>query len=167
MNVRRITKGDFDRIVEVIDHWWGGPISTFAHPIFFYELGEDALVVEQGSDMIGFLLGFLVVATGDARRDAGSRATGERRAGGRTGYVHLVGIHPDYRRRGVGRLLYDRFTQECREGQCVRMKAITTPGNEGSIRFHLALGWNVHEVDDYAGIGRRRIVFTKDLVPST
>jgi GNAT superfamily N-acetyltransferase len=157
MNVRRITKGDFDRIVEVIDHWWGGPISTFAHPIFFYELGEEALVVEQGSDMIGFLLGFLV---------AGSRAGSERRAAARTGYVHLVGIHPDYRRRGVGRLLYDRFTQECREAQCVRMKAITTPGNEGSIRFHLALGWNVHEVDDYAGLGRRRIVFTKDLVSS-
>ena len=60
MNVRRITKGDFDRIVEVIDHWWGGPISTFAHPIFFYELGEQALVVEQGSETIGFLLGFHV-----------------------------------------------------------------------------------------------------------
>jgi GNAT superfamily N-acetyltransferase len=158
MNVRRITKGDFDRIVEVIDHWWGGPISTFAHPIFFYELGEEALVVEQGADMIGFLLGFLV---------ASPRAESEaRQKGARTGYVHLVGIHPDYRRRGVGRLLYDRFTQECRDAKCVRMKAITTPGNEGSIRFHLALGWNVHEVDDYAGLGRRRIVFTKELVSS-
>ena len=58
MDVRRITKGDFDRIVEVIDHWWGGPISTFAHPIFFYELGGEALVVEEGAVMIGFLLGF-------------------------------------------------------------------------------------------------------------
>jgi hypothetical protein len=43
------------------------------------------------------------------------------------------------------------------------MKAITTPGNEGSIRFHVALGWNVQEADDYAGPGRRRIVFTKPL----
>jgi GNAT superfamily N-acetyltransferase len=156
MNVRRITKADFDRIVEVIDHWWGGPISTFAHPIFFYELGEQALVVEQGSEMIGFLLGFLSPGPETAESAAAK--------GGRTGYVHLVGIHPDYRRRGVGRLLYDRFTQECREASCLRMKAITTPGNEGSIRFHLALGWAVHEVDDYAGPGRRRIVFTKRLV---
>ena len=70
---------------------------------------------------------------------------------------------PDFRRRGVGRLLYDRFTEECRAGGCVRLKAITTPGNEGSIRFHVALGWNVQEVDDYAGPGRRRIVFTKPL----
>ncbi len=47
MQPRRITKADFDQIVEVIDRWWGGPISTFAHPIFFYELGDKALVVED------------------------------------------------------------------------------------------------------------------------
>ncbi len=155
MNVRRMTKGDFDRIVEVIDHWWGGPISTFAHPIFFYELGDEALVVDQGSDVIGFLFGFGVSGV-DRTRRTGSDA-------GKTGYVHLVGIHPDYRRRGVGRLLYDRFAQECREAHCVRLKAITTPGNEGSIRFHVALGWRMQEIDDYAGPGRRRIVFTKPL----
>jgi L-amino acid N-acyltransferase YncA len=147
LNVRRITKADFDGIVEVIDHWWGGPIGTFAHPIFFYELGDQALVVEQGAELIGFLLGFIVASKNVPR----------------TGYVHLVGIHPDHRRRGVGRLLYDRFTHECRLAECVRMKAITTPGNEGSIRFHVAVGWNVQEVDDYAGPGRRRIVFTKPL----
>jgi GNAT superfamily N-acetyltransferase len=154
MQVRPITKADFDRVVEVIDHWWGGPISTFAHPIFFYELGGAALVVEEGSLMIGFLLGFVVTGTG-ARLPGGD---------GRCGYVHLVGIHPDFRRRGVGRLLYDRFTQDCRTAQCGVMKAITTPGHEGSIRFHVALGWDVQEVDDYAGPGRRRIVFTKRLV---
>ena len=53
--------------------------------------------------MIGFLLGFLVAGP-RPRASRGSR-------GARTGYVHLVGIHPDYRRRGVGRLLYDRFTR--------------------------------------------------------
>ena len=155
MNVRRMTKRDFDRVVEVIDHWWGGPISTFAHPIFFYELGDYALVVEQGSETIGFLLGFIVPRVeppGAAESDVA-----------RTGYVHLVGIHPEYRRRGVGRLLYDRFVDECRAAHCVRMKAITTPGHEGSIRFHVALGWNMQDVEDYAGPGRRRIVFTKPL----
>jgi GNAT superfamily N-acetyltransferase len=155
MNVRRITKRDFNRIVEVIDQWWGGPISTFAHPIFFYELGDHALVIEQGSEMIGFLLGFIVPRVDPETATASDS--------GRTGYVHLVGIHPDYRRRGVGRQLYDRFVAECRAAGCVRMKAITTPGNEGSIRFHVALGWNIQDVEDYAGPGRRRIVFTKPL----
>src|SRR5271155_860654 len=100
MHVRRIGKADFDRVVEVIDHWWDGGIGTLVHPIFFYELGEEALVVEQGAEMIGFLLGF--VAPGSQRTTSSGPETV------RTGYVHLVGIHPDYRRRGVGRLLYDR-----------------------------------------------------------
>jgi GNAT superfamily N-acetyltransferase len=167
MNVRRITKRDFDRIVEVIDHWWGGPISTFAHPILFYELGDQALVIEQGSEMIGFLLGFIVPRTERTDRtnrgERGDAAAATALDMPHTGYVHLVGIHPDYRRRGVGRQLYDRFVEECRAAGCVRMKAITTPGNEGSIRFHVALGWNMQDVEDYAGPGRRRIVFTKPL----
>jgi GNAT superfamily N-acetyltransferase len=145
MQTRRITKSDFDTIVEVIDRWWGGPISTFAHPIFFYELGDQALVVENDGQIIGFLLGF--VASEPVR----------------TGYVHLVGIHPDHRRRGVGRLLYQAFTETCQTAKCEQLKAITTIGNEGSIRFHLALGWAAQEIDDYAGPGRKRVVFTKSL----
>jgi GNAT superfamily N-acetyltransferase len=143
--VRTIQKADFDRIVEVIDHWWGGPISTFAHPIFFYELGRNAMIVEDDGEMVGFLLGFIALEPPP------------------TGYVHLVGIHPERRRQGVGRLLYERFTQNCAARGCRRMKAITTTGNEGSIRFHVAQGWTSTEIEDYAGPGRKRVVFTKDL----
>lgn len=145
MVTRKITKADFDRIVEVIDHWWGGPISTFAHPIFFYELGDMALVVENDGEMIGFLLGFI------AHQPE------------RTGYVHLVGIHPEHRRRGVGRQLYSHFSEAAAAEGCKKLKAITTTGNDGSIRFHLAQGWQAQEIDDYAGPGRKRIVFVKEL----
>lgn len=145
MHTRPITKQDFDHIVSVIDRWWDGPISTLAHPIFFYELGHQALVVENEGLMLGFLLGFI------AEQPV------------KTGYVHLVGIHPEFRRQGVGRLLYERFTEVCRRGGCVKMKAITTPGNEGSIRFHLGVGWAAQEDENYAGEGRRRIVFTREL----
>jgi ribosomal protein S18 acetylase RimI-like enzyme len=143
---RRITKDDFDRIVTVIDHWWGGPISTLAHPIFYYELGRFArVVVDDADELVGFLLGFVA--------DEAER----------TGYVHLVGIHPEHRRKGVARTLYQEFERDCASGGCLRMKAITTPGNEPSIRFHAALGWKVEELDGYAGPGRRRVVFTKPL----
>ena len=145
MKPRKITKADFDHIVDVIDKWWGGPMANYAHPMFFYELGDNALIVEDDGRIIGFLLGFSVFKQP------------------KTGYVHLVGIHPDFRRRGVGRVLYEEFTERCRTLGCERMKAITTTGNEGSIKFHQALGWQSSEVEDYAGPDRRRIVFTKDI----
>ena len=145
METRKISKADFDVIVEVIDRWWGGPISTLAHPIFFYELGELAHVTVDDGQIIGFLLGFI----------AHEPET--------TGYVHLVGIHPDFRRKGVGRKLYDSFAKACATAGCIRLKAITTPGNEVSLRFHIAQGWDVKELDDYAGPARRRVVFTKEI----
>jgi GNAT superfamily N-acetyltransferase len=145
MIIRGITKSDFDYIVAVLDRWWGGPAGERAHPYFFYELGEKALIAEQDGEVVGFLLGFHAPTSPP------------------TAYVHLVGIHPDHRRKGVGKVLYEHFTREARAAGARRIKAITTVGNEGSLRFHEALGFAVHEDPDYAGPGRSRIVFTKDL----
>jgi GNAT superfamily N-acetyltransferase len=145
MIIRGITKADFDHIVVVLDRWWGGPAGERAHPIFFYELGEQALIAEDKGEMVGFLLGFMAPTTPPCA------------------FVHLVGIHPDQRRRGVGQQLYERFIERARKAGAARIKAITTVGNEGSVRFHEALGFAVSEDHDYAGPGRSRIVFTKDL----
>ena len=96
MITRPLGKQDYDHIVQIIDRWWGGPTTALAHPIFFYELGGLARVVEHDGILVGFLLGF--VAPGPPK----------------TGYVHLVGIHPDYRRRGVGKVLYQTFEEDAR-----------------------------------------------------
>lgn len=145
MRIRGITKSDFDYIVSVLDRWWGGPSSERAHPIFFYELGEQALIAEEDGEVVGFLLGFVAPTTPPVA------------------YVHLVGIHPDHRRRGVGKQLYERFFERARSAGAQRIKAITTVGNDGSVRFHEALGFDVAEEPDYAGAGRSRVVFSKEL----
>ena len=145
MITRPLGKQDYDHIVQIIDRWWGGPTTALAHPIFFYELGAMARVVEHDGILVGFLLGF--VAPGPPK----------------TGYVHLVGIHPDSRRRGVGKVLYQTFEEDSRAAGCTRLKAITTTGNEGSIAFHRATGWSVSSIEDYAGPARPRVVFHKNL----
>jgi ribosomal protein S18 acetylase RimI-like enzyme len=145
MQIRGISKADFDYVVQVLDRWWGGPSGERAHPVFFYELGKDGLIAEADGQVVGFLLGFVAPTTPP------------------TGYVHLVGIHPDFRRRGVGQQLYAEFTERCRTAGARRLKAITTVGNEGSVEFHRALGFDVREDQDYAGPDRARIVFTKEL----
>jgi len=75
MITRPLGKNDYDHIVQIIDRWWGGPSTALAHPLFFYELGQMARVVEHEGVVAGFLLGF--VAPGPPKE----------------GYVHLVGIH--------------------------------------------------------------------------
>lgn len=147
LETRPVTKADYDEIVRVIDRWWGGPTSALAHPVFFYELGRLARVVEVEGQLVGFLFGFIAAETPE----------------GPVGYVHLIGIHPGFRRRGVARVLYTSFEEDCRKEGARRLKAITTMGNEGSVRFHESLGWSRTEVEDYAGPGRQRIVFTKQI----
>ncbi len=144
LTIRGIEKADFDYLVSVLDRWWGGPAGQRAHPYFFYELGEYALIAEQDGQVVGFLLGLITPG-----RD--------------TGYIHLVGIDPDHRRRRVGQRLYARFEERCRTESVPRLKAIAAVGNDASVRFHEALGFSVTEVASYAGPGRARMVFTKPL----
>lgn len=145
MQIRPLTKNDFDYIVTVLDRWWGGPSGAMAHPIFFYELGEHAVVAVEGDEVVGFLLGFHTPQPP------------------KTAYIHLVGIHPDFRLRGVGKMLYSNFIERSRAAGATRLKAITSPGNDGSVRFHERLGFEVKEEPNYAGEGRARVVFTKAL----
>jgi GNAT superfamily N-acetyltransferase len=147
MITRPLVKKDYDQIVQVIDRWWGGPTGSLAHPLFFYELGSMAKVVEHDGLLVGFLFGF--VAPGPVR----------------VGYIHLVGVHPDYRRRGVARILYQTFEEECRTQDCHDLKGIMTTGNEGAIAFHRNHGWEVTHVEDYAGPARPRVVLRKTLRP--
>lgn len=155
MEIRGITKADWDHVVSVLDRWWGGPSRDLTHPMLFYELGHLALVADEGGEMRGFLLGFLAEPAGaTAAADPAGPAE-------RTAYVHLVGIHPDHRRRGVGKRLYEVFLDRARMLGATRAKAITTVGNEGSLDFHRAMGFEVIEDANYAGPGRGRLVFVR------
>src|ERR1700690_3174489 len=103
MLLRALAKQDYDQIVQVIDRWSSGPTSTLVHPLFFYELGQFALVVERDTQLVGFLFGF--ITTGKPP----------------VGYIHLLGIHPEFRRRGIGRLLYAKFEEDSRAGGCTTL----------------------------------------------
>ena len=125
MQIRGITKADYDYVVSVLDWWWGGPAGQGAHPIFFHELGRHSLIASEDESIVGFLFGF-VAPTEPA-----------------TAYIHLVGIHPERRRGGVGKALYMHFMKNAQAAGAAQLKAITTPGNAGSIQFHEALGFTV------------------------
>ncbi len=145
MIIRGLTSTDFQHIVSVLDAWWGGPSNERALPMFFHELGHHGLVAEEDGRLTGFLVGLVT--------DVAPK----------TGYVHLVGIHPEHRRSGVGRALYARFSECSKESGATRLKAIAHVGHEGARVFHAGLGFEAEEVADYAGPGRGRMVFTRAL----
>jgi GNAT superfamily N-acetyltransferase len=79
------------------------------------------------------------------------------------GYIHLVAVRDDARGEGLGRRLYTAFAERAAGLGATSLEAITTPANTGSIAFHQALGFDHVIVNDYAGPGSHRVVFTRPM----
>ncbi|HEY6780739.1 MAG TPA: GNAT family N-acetyltransferase, partial [Thermoleophilaceae bacterium] len=107
----------------------------------WHEFGDTALVCRADDGSIaGYLFGFISQTEP-------------------VGYVHLIATRLSHRRRGVARLLFERFERLATERGAVALKAITTPSNGNSVAFHRSMGMSVTEQPDYAGPGNARIVF--------
>lgn len=83
-----------------------------------------------------------------------------------------MAVRSSHRHLGLARRLYDDFAAFAASRGCRELKAITTPQNVASIRFHRSLGFRlegapnpdgVPVVKDYAGPGLDRVVFRKAL----
>ncbi|MFF3762707.1 GNAT family N-acetyltransferase [Streptomyces sp. NPDC001922] len=147
--LRQAAPGDYDRIVTVMDEWWGRPIRSGLPRLFLDHFFRTSLVAEDGGRP-GALAGFLVGFLSDADRE--------------TAYIHFVGVAPGHRGGGLARRLYARFFELARaDGRSV-VRSVTSPRNTASIAFHTALGFTVTgPFTDYDGPSEDRMCFRRGL----
>lgn len=156
VKIRNARPSDYSTIISVLDEWWGGRrMSDMLPKLFFTHFCETSFVVESSSKIIGFLVGFL------------SQSNSEE------AYIHFVGIHPDFRKQGIGSALYEQFFQTAQEFCRVRIRCVTSPVNRSSIAYHLRMGFKAEPSEnqedgvpyhlDYDGIGEHRVLFVKHL----
>jgi ribosomal protein S18 acetylase RimI-like enzyme len=144
--IRRARPSDYDRIAPVADAWWGRPILGSLPRLFLDHFHRTSLVAEHGDGLTGFLVGIVSPSELDQA------------------YIHFVGVHPAARGIGLGRNLYEQFFQIARATERSVVRAITSPVNEDSIRFHRRLGFRVTgPVPDYNGPGHDMVVFERRL----
>ena len=137
---------DLHQVLEDHARYWGERDLRALHlTALVQEFGSTCLVARADDGIRGYLFGFV---TPD-----------------RTGYVHMVATRDDARGTGLGRSLYTAFIEAAARQGAVRLKAITSVTNEGSIAFHRTLGFDARVVEDYDGPGRPRVVFTRELPP--
>jgi len=60
---------------------------------------------------------------------------------GRRGYVHHLAVHPDWRRRGVGRKLVDRCLEALRVEGITKCHIFVFRGNVDAMAFWKSAGW--------------------------
>jgi GNAT superfamily N-acetyltransferase len=157
MQLRHVRPSDCDRVLAVIDEWWGGPATSSHLPhVFFSHLASTSFVLEEDEgELVGFLLGFL------------SRAHLDEAC------VHMVGVHPAFRRMGFGRRLCERFFLTAQMHGRRWVRSVSTSSGP-SFAFHCALGFVPLHGDavidglpvrrDYAGAAGQRVVFRRGIV---
>ncbi|MFF1293519.1 MULTISPECIES: GNAT family N-acetyltransferase [unclassified Streptomyces] len=135
---------DIQRVLADHPRYWGDRDLRSLHLLaLVQEFGPTCLVARADDGIRGYLLGFV---TPDG-----------------TGYVHLIATRDDTRGTGLGRELYAAFTEAAREQGAVRLKAITSVANEGSVTFHRSLGFEARVEAEYNGPGQPMVVFTRAL----
>ncbi|WP_248923910.1 GNAT family N-acetyltransferase [Paenibacillus hamazuiensis] len=156
MDYRNVLESDYIPVISVIDTWWGGRhMADMLPKLFFQHFQDTSFVAEQDGQIIGFLIGFVsqTIPT--------------------EAYVHFIGVHPDCRKDGVAKHLYQMFFEKVREKGCNAVRCVTSPVNKTSIAFHTRMGFRIEKgtgmVDDipvtinYDGIGQDRVLFVKEL----
>jgi ribosomal protein S18 acetylase RimI-like enzyme len=131
LTFRRPIPDDHARVLAVMPEWWGGrDLRAMLPRIFFEHFRATSMIVEHEDQLVGFLVGF------DCPDHAGEA------------YVHFCGVHPVWRRAGLGRDLYRRFCAGARARGRSTVRAVTAPVNSASVAFHTGIGFAVLPGDD-------------------
>jgi GNAT superfamily N-acetyltransferase len=155
-SIRHVEPSDYPPIISVINDWWGGRnMSDMLPKLFFVHFRETSFVAESAGKIVGFLIGFLSQTFQDEA------------------YIHFAGVHPDYRKMGLGRALYERFFEVARNLGHTVVRCVTSPVNKDSIAFHLRMGFSIERsktiiegicvAKNYDGQGGDRVLFSKTL----
>lgn len=156
LELRHIREPDAEPFREALRRWWGGrDLSHLAIPPFFRHFRGTSFVLEDGRGISGFLIGFV------------SQSEPEE------GYIHLAGVQPGRRQRGLARWLYEAFFEEVRGRGCTIVSCVTSPTNGASISFHRHMGFepegegnsdSLPVIRDYAGAGEDRVLLRRALL---
>ena len=146
IRLRAAAAADYDRIIAVLDDWWGRPVRQALPRLFLDHFHATSFVAELDGDLAGFLIGFMSPSMPDAA------------------YIHFAGVHPHFRGNGLARVLYQRFFElAAADGRHV-VRAVTAPSNTGSIAFHTAMGFTVTEpIPGYDGPSSGKVLFERRL----
>lgn len=157
VELRHPTESDQPRIVGLVDEWFGGQrVRHLVGRAWFRHFGSTSwIALDPAGHPIGFLIGY---RSPDRPAEA---------------VVHLVGVDPNHRRRGIGRALIDAFLAWDGAAGVDTVTAIAWPGEPPAIAFFRALGFRPDDgpgsqnlfgttaFPDYDGAGEDRVVFVR------
>ena len=156
IQIRHIEASDYSCIIPVVNAWWGGrDMADMLPKLFFVHFRQTSFVAECDGNIVGFLIGFTSQSFSNEA------------------YIHFAGVHPDFRKNGLGSALYERFFEAAKKLGRNVVRCVTSPSNHDSVSFHLRLGFSMESsqiniagipvAENYDGKGGDRVLFYKTL----
>jgi ribosomal protein S18 acetylase RimI-like enzyme len=157
VGLRHPTEDDQPRIVGLVDEWFSGQrVRHLVSRSWFRHFGSTSwLAVDAAGQPVGFVLGY---RSPDRPAEA---------------VLHLVGVDPNHRRRGIGRTLVEAFVADAGRVGAGTVTAVAWPGEPPAIAFFRSVGFRPEggagsqnlfgttAFPDYDGAGEDRIVFRR------
>lgn len=124
---RRPTEADYPVLVRAIDDWWADRRTVTRLPRLWLRhfTGTSWLATDAEGRIIGFLVGFLSPDRADEA------------------CLHLVGVDPNRRRRGIGRALVERSVADATAAGRHRLVVTVSPDDPATLAFLRAVGFEV------------------------
>ncbi len=123
--------------------------------LFFVHFRPTSFLAGQNGLIVGFIVGFV------------SQTFPEE------AYIHFVGVHPEFRKTGLGKALYEKFFAAVAAIGCRTVRCVVSPVNQDSIAFHRRMGFSAADsekivdgvpiLEGYDGKGEDRVLFSKFL----
>ncbi|MBI2763695.1 MAG: GNAT family N-acetyltransferase [Chloroflexi bacterium] len=137
IRLRRPRETDYPVIAISVDDWWDGKVVQGLLPrLWFRHFAGTSWIVEPddgrpdsrpdgrpGNRPTGFLVGFRSVADPTL------------------GVIQAVGVNPNQRRRGIGRMLVEAFLSDARTTGIQAVETVIWPGNRRALPFLAACGF--------------------------
>lgn len=156
--IRHPKENDFLIIAELAEKC--PPMATernSIYHIFTKYFKNTCLVAVNGNKIVAFLLGFISQVN---RRE---------------GYLHLLCVHPQWRKKGIAKVLVDKYCHILRQNGCRKVILITSPKNSVAINLYKKLGFKAYNgmntiqigdirvFKDYNGKDDHKVIFQKML----
>ena len=155
--LRHPTEGDQPRLVTVVDEWIGGRhVRHLLVRAWFRHVASTSWIAE---DDRGGPIGLVIAYASQDLPDEG--------------VIHLIGVHPGHRRRGIGRALIESSLADLAANGIGTVTALAWPGEPIATAFFRSVGFRADDgrgtqnlygtpaYPDYEAPGEDRIVFVQ------
>lgn len=163
LNIRHPTESDHARVTNVMTGWWGGRDLTALLPrLYFQHFADTSFIVEKSQNADGAEQTLMNADKSKKNQRPSAQSANSAFKGlnpeliafligfmsqsqPHVAYIHFVGVHPDHRKHGLAKYMYERFFTLARSRGACEVHCITASVNTTSIAFHKKMGFEVEE----------------------